>query len=45
MDSYLNFCVLKIAVLLSNHENHVQTIFLLKSIASSFLTFFTENVF
>ena len=45
MNSYLNFCVLKIAVLLSNHENDVQTIFLPKSIASCFLTFFIENVF
>ena len=32
-NSYLNFCLLKIVVLLSNHENHLQTIFLPKNIA------------
>ena len=30
---YLNFCLSKIVVLLSNHENHLQTIFLPENIA------------
>ena len=42
-ETYLNVYRLKIGVLLSNHENHFQTIFLLKNIINLLFYFLSQH--
>ena len=45
LNSYLNDCLLKVVVLVSNHENHLLTIFLHKNICILVILFLKSTFF